>query len=50
MTHPSSTPTSSATSLADKVPDWVKTAATFLLVAPLPAFMLWAAFTMPGMP
>jgi hypothetical protein len=45
-----STPTAAATPRAEQLRDWAKTLATFLLITPLPAFMLWAAFSMPGMP
>lgn len=50
MKHPCSTPTRPATSRADTLRDWATTAVTFLLVVPLPALLLYAAYLMPGMP
>jgi hypothetical protein len=43
-------PTAPTTSRADKIRDWSKTLGIALLVIPFPAALLYAAFTMPGMP
>lgn len=39
-----------AVPLRARLYDWAKTAAVALLVLPLPAALLYAGFTMPGMP
>ena len=50
MEHLRSSTTRPTMSRADKIRDWSKTAAVALMVFPFPATLLWAAFTMPGMP
>lgn len=45
--RPTSTPHAE---LRARLIDWSKTAAVALMVFPFPAALLWAAFTMPGMP